>query len=63
MFYFFTAIYLNPGNDNFAKSINSEIFVDKTGLIKYTNKVFNTMQEFLSRSDHVENLIDRLKGQ
>ena len=63
MFYFFAAIYLNPGNDNFAKSINSEIFVDKTGLIKYTNKVFNTMQEFLSRSDNVENLLDRLKGQ
>ena len=39
--------YLNPGNDKFAKSINSEIYVDKSGLIKYTNKVFNTMQEYI----------------
>ena len=27
-------VYLNPGNDKFYKAINSEIYVDKTGLIK-----------------------------
>ena len=26
-------IYLNPGNEKFYRSINSEIYVDKTGLI------------------------------
>lgn len=30
-------IYLNPGNEQFAVSIHSELYVDKTELIKYTN--------------------------
>lgn len=30
-------IYLNPGNEQFTVSVNSELYVDKTGLIKYTN--------------------------
>ena len=30
-------IYLNPGNEQFAVSANSELYVDKTELIKYTN--------------------------
>ena len=38
-------VYLNPRNDKFYKAINSEIYVDKTGLIQYTNRVFNTMQQ------------------
>lgn len=39
--------YLNPGNEAFCKMINSEIYVDKTGLIKYTNRVVNTMQGYI----------------
>ncbi len=38
-------IYLNPDNIDFRKSLNSEIYVDKTELIKYTNKVINTEQQ------------------
>ena len=30
-------VYLNPGNDAFALSVNDDIYVDKTGLIEYTN--------------------------
>ena len=30
-------IYLNPGNEQFAVSVNSELYVDKTELIQYTN--------------------------
>lgn len=30
-------IYLNPGNEVFTASVNSELYVDKTGLIEYTN--------------------------
>ena len=37
-------IYLNPGNNKFQRAVNSDIYVDKTGLIKYTNSVVNTMQ-------------------
>lgn len=40
-------IYLNPGNKGFWESIRSEIYVDKTGLIAYTNKYLNTEQKFL----------------
>lgn len=34
--------YLNPGNKGFCESLNSEIYVDKTGLIEKTNAVLNT---------------------
>lgn len=37
-------IYLNPGNHEFQKSLNSEIYVDKSDLISYTNSVINTKQ-------------------
>ena len=30
-------IYLNPGNAQFEVSVNSELYVDKTELIEYTN--------------------------
>ncbi len=39
--------YLNPGNDMFDKAIHSEIYVDKTGLIGYCNRVINTMQRYI----------------
>lgn len=29
--------YLNPGNEKFGEALNSQIYVDKTGLIEYTN--------------------------
>lgn len=40
-------IYLNPGNQGFRESINSEIYVDKTGLAACTNKYINTEQKFI----------------
>ena len=40
-------IYLNPGNDGFRKIINSQIYVDKTGLIEYTNNVVDTEQSYI----------------
>jgi hypothetical protein len=40
-------IYLNPGNGNFRQAINSEIYVDKTGLISYINSVVNTKQKYV----------------
>lgn len=40
-------IYLNPGNQGFLRAVNSEIYVDKTGLIAYTNKCINTEQEYI----------------
>lgn len=40
-------IYLNPRNDSFQESLNSEIYVDKTGLLAYTNHVLGTEQKFM----------------
>ena len=40
-------IYLNPGNDGFEEAIRSEIYVDKTGLIAYTNKYLNTKEKYI----------------
>ena len=37
--------YLNPDNSKFQESINSDIYVDKTGLIQYTNSVMHTQQK------------------
>ncbi|MEE0672704.1 MAG: AAA family ATPase [Enterocloster sp.] len=39
--------YLNPGNKGFQESLNSEIYIDKTGLIEKTNAALNTRQKFL----------------
>lgn len=40
-------IYLNPDNDGFQESIHSKIYVDKTGLIAYTNEIIHTEQKFI----------------
>lgn len=42
--------FLNPDNAAFKKTINSEIYIDKTGLLKYTNKVLDTEQAFICNS-------------
>lgn len=42
--------YLNPGNKAFQRTINSKIYVDKTGLIQYCNSVMDTAQEFICMS-------------
>lgn len=39
--------YFNPGNEKFYEAVNSEIYIDKTGLIKYTNSVVATMQKYI----------------
>ncbi len=40
-------IYLNPSNEKFTISVNSEIYIDKSELIAYTNKVVATEQRFV----------------
>lgn len=39
--------YLNPGNFAFQECINAKIYVDKTGLIQYTNEWLNTENKFI----------------
>ena len=40
-------IYLNPGDELFREAIRSEIYVDKTGLLGYTNRVLKTTKKYL----------------
>jgi hypothetical protein len=40
-------IYVNPGKDNFEVAVNSEIYVDKTGMLEYTNRVLGTEQRYM----------------
>ena len=42
--------FLNPDNSAFEVALNSEIYVDKTGLLTYTNKVLNTKQALICNS-------------
>ena len=43
-------MFVNSGNGAFQVALNSEIYVDKTGLIEYTNRVMNTLQGYICNS-------------
>lgn len=38
-------ICLNPGQEGFEEALNSEIYMDKTGLIAYTNRVLGSPEK------------------
>lgn len=40
-------IFLNPGSEAFREAIESEIYVDKTNLIRYLNRVLRTQQKYV----------------
>ena len=40
-------IYLNRGNELFLQAVNSEIYVDKSELISYTNRILRTQQKYV----------------
>ena len=40
-------IYLNPGDDKFQMARRSEIYVDKSGLLAYLNRVLRTEERFV----------------
>ena len=40
-------IYLNPGNKSYWEAVHSKIYVDKTGLIAYTNEFLNTREKYI----------------
>lgn len=43
-------MFVNPGNGAFQVALNSEIYVDKTGLIAYTSRVMNTLLGYICNS-------------
>ncbi len=42
--------FVNPDNSAFQVALNSKIYVDKTGLIKYTNSVLDTTNGYICNS-------------
>ena len=59
-------VYFNPGNESFKQARNSQIFVDKTGLIEYLNKRISTEEKCIALSharrygkSHAAGMIDR----
>lgn len=42
--------FLNPDSSAFQVALNSKIYVDKTGLLEYTNSVLNTTQAMICNS-------------
>ena len=43
-------MFVNTDNSAFQVSLNSEIYVDKTGMLEHTNKVINTLQGYICNS-------------
>ena len=43
-------MFVNSGNEAWKVALNSEIYVDKTGLLDYTNKVMDTLQGYICNS-------------
>ena len=39
-------VFVNPGNSAFQTALNSEIYVDKTGLLEFTNNSLDTLQGY-----------------
>ncbi len=42
--------FVNPDNSAFQVALNSEIYIDKTGLIEYTNSVLDTTNAYICNS-------------
>lgn len=40
-------VYLNAGNEKFAEATQTDIYIDKTNLIRYTNSVIRTLQKYV----------------
>lgn len=43
-------VYFNPGNEGFKSAVRSKIYIDKTGLLEYTNSVLDTEQRYMCMS-------------
>ena len=42
--------FVNPDNSAFQVALNSKIYVDKTGLLEYTNSVLDTSDAYICNS-------------
>lgn len=44
------ATYFNPGNESFRQAVNSRIYIDKTGLLKYLNEIIGSEEKCVAVS-------------
>lgn len=54
--------FVNPDNSAFQVALNAEIYLDKTGLIAYANRVLDTPDAYIcnSRPRRLENPMQRI---
>lgn len=54
--------FVNPDNSAFQAALNSRIYVDKTGMIEYMNRVLETTDAYIcnSRPGDLGNLMRRI---
>lgn len=43
-------IYVNPGNEKYKRALRGPIYVDKSGMLEYTNRVLNTESGYICMS-------------
>lgn len=43
-------VFVNPSNSAFQVALNSKIYVDKSGLLEYTNSAFGTTEGLICNS-------------
>ena len=43
-------VYFNPSNESFTQAKNTEIYIDKTGLIEFLNKKLSTENKCIAVS-------------
>ena len=46
--------FVNPDNSAFQVALNSRIYVDKTGMIEYMNRVLDTTDAYICNSRPVD---------
>ena len=43
--------FVNPGNDAFQATLNAKIYVDKSGLLNYTNSVLASTDAYICNAE------------
>ena len=51
--------FVNPDNSAFQVALNAEIYLDKTGLIAYANRVLDTPDAYICNSRPMQRICSR----
>ena len=54
--------FVNPDNSAFQVALNSKIYMDKTGLLEYTNSVLGTSNAYICNSSSISTINSNVYG-